>query len=162
MAAPKKGTDTTEEVKNEESNVGEFVSKEEFSKLEESVSTGFNAIMDLLSKTPEQKVQAKAQDKNVEEASSDIYEESNPRYTAKAKEILGDRLERTYISYPKGGGTMFTIVIARQYSNANPEYLEIMKEDRRTINLEREEFRGEEGVEKWAKLILQNLNRPLK
>ena len=141
------------------------VSREEFDSLKKEVSGGFEQIIGLIKKqstaTPEEKVQAVKVEKKVDEAASDVAD-VNPRYEAKAREVLGTRVKRTFVTYPKGGGTLFTIVIKKEFSNSPKEDLERMKEDRRTVNIEREEFRGEDGVEKWAKLILTNLNRTLR
>ena len=145
-------------IEEEENN---FVSKTEFDELKNDMTKSFAQIVELIKQKPEEKEKQIAEDKKIDEANTNIGEINN-RYDKKAREILGDRVERTYVEYPKGGGTLFTIVIKKEFSNAGQEYLERMKEDRRTINIEREEYRGEDGVEKWAKLILQNLNRVLK
>ena len=137
------------------------VSREEFDGLKKEVSSGFEQIIGLIKQKPEEKVKQEKEDKKVDEAASDVGD-MNPRYHAKVVEVLGERVERTFLTYPKGGGTLFTIVIKKEFSNSPKDYLERMKEDRRTVNIEREEFRGEEGVEKWAKLVLQNLNRTLR
>lgn len=137
------------------------VSKEEFDGFKKEIDGNFNKLFDMMKAKPEEKAKAEVQAKKVSEASPDI-QDVNPRYEAKAKEILGEKLERTYVTYPKGGGTLFTVVIKREFSNSPKDYLERYKEDKRTVNIEREEFRGEDGVEKWAKLILQNLNRTLR
>lgn len=142
-----------------------FVSKEEFDGLKGEMNKSFSQIIDLIQQKPKvvevESIKKAEEVKKISEASSDITD-FNPRYDAKAKEVLGDRIERTYVTYPKGGGTMFTIVITKEASNSPKDYLDLYKEDRRTMNLEREEFRGEDGVEKWAKLILQNLNKTLR
>ena len=57
---------------------------------------------------------------------------------------------------PKGGGTLFTVVIKPEFSNAAPEYLERYKADRRTKEIGSE---GLSGVETWCKLIRANLKR---
>lgn len=144
-----------EEVKSE------FVSKEEFDTLKEDMNKSFGQIISLIKQKPEEKVKQEVEDKKVSEADSDM-SDVNPRYNEKAKEILGEKLDRTFVKYPKGGGTLFTVVIKKEFSNAPKDYLERMKEDFRTVNIEREEFRGEDGVEKWCKLILQNLNKTLR
>lgn len=150
-----------EEDKKIEEEENNFVSKTEFDELKNDMTKSFAQIVELIKQKPEEKEKQIAEDKKIDEANTNIGEINN-RYDKKAREILGDRVERTYVEYPKGGGTLFTIVIKKEFSNAGQEYLERMKEDRRTINIEREEYRGEDGVEKWAKLILQNLNRVLK
>lgn len=151
--------------KKEENSKEGFVAKAEFNDFKEEMNTNFKQIIDLMqSKVKVEDVGAvkKVEEaKKIVEANPDIAD-INPRYDAKAKEVLGERLDRTYVTYPKGGGTLFTVVINRKFSNSPKDYLERMKEDRRTVNIEREEFRGEDGVEKWAKLILQNLNRTLR
>lgn len=144
------------------------VSREEFDSLKKEVSDGFGSIVNILKEqkkqavaTPEEKAKQIVEEKKIDEASANIAD-VNPRYDAKAREVLGERVQRTFVTYPKGGGSLFTIVIKPEFSNAPKDYIERMKEDQRTVNLEREEYRGEEGVEKWAKLILQNLNRTLR
>lgn len=137
-----------------------FVSQEEFNTLKTEMNGNFSQIIDLIKAKPSTPAQI-VEEKKVNDASADIGD-VNPRYELKAREVLGDKVERTFVTYPKGGGTLFTIVIKKEFSNSPKDYLERMKEDRRTVNLEREEFRGEEGVEKWAKLIQQNLNRTLR
>lgn len=144
------------------------VSREEFEGLKKEVTGGFEQIIGLMKKqeaqvkaTPEEKAKIAAVEKKIDEAAADVGD-MNPRYHQKVVDILGEKVERTFLTYPKGGGTLFTIVIGKEFSNAPKDYLERMKEDRRTVNIEREEFRGEDGVEKWAKLVLQNLNRALR
>lgn len=147
----KEAVEVQEEVKD-------FVSKEEFDGLKSDMTKSFAQIIELIKQKPEEKAKQEVQDKKVDEASTDVSGQ-NPRYEAKVREILGDKVERTYLTYPKGGGTLFTIVIKNEYSNAPKDYLQMYKVDNRTVNLEREEFRGEDGVERYAKLVLANLNR---
>ncbi len=146
----------------------EIVSREEFDSLKKEVSGGFEQIVNLIKSqgkeikaTPEEKAKAAVVEKKVDEASADVGD-MNPRYHTKVVEVLGEKVERTFLTYPKGGGTLFTIVIKKEFSNAPKDYMERMKEDRRTVNIERDEFRGEDGVEKWAKLIQANLARTLR
>lgn len=144
-----------EETKKE---VKKAVSREEFDGLKEDMNKSFAQIVELIKQKPEEKVKQAAEDKKIDTANTNV-SEINLRYDAKAREILGEKLERTYLEYPPGGGSLFTIVIKKEFSNAGKDYLERMREDRRTMNIEREDYRGEDGVEKWAKLILANLNR---
>lgn len=83
--------------------------------------------------------------------------EVHPVHDKTAREILGELLDRTYMSYPKGGGTLFTVVIKKDFSNAPDLYLKTMKEDHRTCNLESDRYRGEDGAKRWCLLIKQNL-----
>lgn len=80
----------------------------------------------------------------------------NPAWVEKANEILGDALDHCEVFYPKHGGTLFTCVIKKEFSNANADYLERYKSDRRTKEIGNE---GIEGVEQYCKLIAQNLKR---
>ena len=139
----------------------DFVSKKEFDTLKEDMNKSFSQIVELIKQKPEEKAKQVVQDKKVDEASSNV-SENNPRYDAKARQILGDKVERTFIEYPKGGGIMFTVSIKEEASNAGDDHWKFYKHDYRSVNLEREEFRGEEGVDKWCKLILANLTRPAK
>lgn len=158
---------TTEETlkKNSTKKEKDFVSKEEFNSLKDNMNKSFEQIISLIKDKPSGiKIEAtkkNEEDKKINEANSDV-SDFNPRYDSKAREVLGEKIERTFLTYPKGGGTFFTIVIKKEFSNSPKDYLERMKEDRRTVNIEREEYRGEDGVEKWAKLILTNLNRTLR
>lgn len=134
------------------------VSRKEFEGLKDDMQKSFAQIVELIKQKPEDKAKQAVEDKKIDEASS-VTSQFNPAYDAKVKEILGEKVERTFITYPKGGGTLFTVVIKKEFSNSPKDYLELYKQDHRTVNIEREEFRGEDGVEKWAKLILSNLNR---
>lgn len=140
-----------------------FVTKEAFDQKFTSLENSLASIVDILSKpnVPAEVAKQAVETQKVDEASHDTGD-TNPRYDAKAKEILGEKVERTFVKYPKGGGTLFTVVIKKEFSNAPKDYLERMKEDQRTVNIEREEFRGEDGVEAWAKLIKANLGRTLR
>lgn len=157
MVRPK-GTATPQGEQKEE-----FVTKEVFDEKFNSLEGSILKLVDLMQKpaTPAETAKIATETKKVDEASPDLGE-MNPRYDAKVREILGEKVERTFVKYPKGGGTLFTIVVKNEFSNSPKDYLERMKEDHRTVNIEREEFRGEDGVEKWAKLVLQNINRPLR
>lgn len=140
-----------------------FVTKEAFDEKFSSLESSLSKMLDIMSKptAPSEVAKQAVETKKVDEAGSDTGD-MNPRYDAKVKEILGEKVERTFVKYPKGGGTLFTVVIKKEFSNAPKDYLERMKEDQRTVNIEREEFRGEDGVEAWAKLIKQNLGRTLR
>ena len=80
----------------------------------------------------------------------------NPDWELKAREILGDALDYCEVQYLRKGGTIFTVVIKPSHSNAPLEYLERMKQDRRSKEIGQE---GEEGVVQWCKLVAQNLKR---
>lgn len=136
-----------------------FVDKTEFDSFKKEMQDSFKFLTQII----EKKVEAPQTpaEKAVVEAGPTMTD-FNPLYDKRAKDILGDRIERTYMTFPKGGGSLFTIVIKKEFSNAPKDYLERYHEDRRTVNLEREEFRGEDGADKWAKLILQNLNKTLR
>ena len=146
-----------DEVKTDTPEV-ESVSREEFDGLKQDMQKSFAQIIELVKQKPEEKAKQAVEDKKIDKANS-VTSDFNPRYDAKVKEVLGDKVEKTYLTYPEGGGTLFTIVIKKEFSNAPKDYLEMYKIDNRTVNIERDEFRGEDGVERYAKLVLQNLNR---
>lgn len=81
----------------------------------------------------------------------------NPEWEEMVAEIIGDALDHCEVTYLKGGGTLFTIVIKREFSNAPEDYLEMRKVDRRSKEIGSE---GITGVEAYAKLVKQNLSRP--
>jgi hypothetical protein len=74
-----------------------------------------------------------------------------------AREIIGEALDHVEMLQPRGGGTLFTVIIKPEFSNAGKEYLERHKADRRTKEIGSE---GIGGVEAWCKLVKQNLKRP--
>jgi len=80
----------------------------------------------------------------------------NPAWKEKAEEILGEMMDHCEVLYPRGGGAIFTVVVAEKHSNAAIEYLEMNKTDRRSREIGNE---GIEGVENWCKLIKSNLAR---
>lgn len=81
----------------------------------------------------------------------------NPAWVEKAEEILGEYLDHCEVFFPKRGGTIFTVIIKHEKSNAPTEYLERMAVDRRSREIGNE---GIEGVEQWCKLVASNLKRP--
>jgi hypothetical protein len=127
-----------------------FVTKEEFSALNDKIGN----LVEMLSakqsvSTPEEKESLK----EVNEAKPNQSPVS-PVWEEKAFEILGKALDHCEVFYPKEGGTHFTVVIKREFSNAPKDYWIRMKTDRRTREVSRE---GLEGVIKWCTLINQNL-----
>ena len=80
----------------------------------------------------------------------------NPAWEEKAIEIIGEAVDHCEIFYPKSGGTIFTVVIKTELSNAPQEYLDRAKSDRRSREIGPE---GIAGVENWCKLIRANLKR---
>jgi hypothetical protein len=124
----------------------------------------FNDVVSILSKlsdkidaigtktaTPVEAAQVKAVDKAAHDQAP-----MNPAWEDKAREIIGEAVDHCEVLYPVSGGTLFTVVIKPEFSNAPKEYLERMHADRRTKDVEKE---GIGGVENWAKLIRQNLRR---
>jgi hypothetical protein len=133
----------------------------------EKLSDNVSQLVELLSKKQEEKTESSKQTETVQpESNKDIRKEGiadwaevHPVHDNTARDILGNLVDRTYMKYPKGGGALFTVVIKREFSNAPKDYLERMKEDHRTANLETERFRGEEGAKRWCLLIKQNLSK---
>lgn len=71
----------------------------------------------------------------------------NPQWEKKVREIIGkspkgdEIVDRCEMMYPKHGGTLFTVVIKKEFSNAPVEYLKAHMEDRRTRKSETAEWR---------------------
>lgn len=173
MARPKKQPETdinsdlvlnTEDNSQEEAEVpNKFVTADEFKNSMEQMMGAIaglaNTVKDLASKPA---VQMSPEEKRINDQINEAgpsFGEVNLRYDEKCKSILGDYVQRTFVTYPKGGGTLFHIEINPNKTNAPADYMDRMKSDIRTVNIEREEFRGEEGVIRWSKLVLQNLTR---
>jgi len=124
----------------------------------------FNDVVGILSKlsdkidaigtktaTPVEAAQVKAVDKAAHDQAP-----MNPAWEDKAREIIGEAVDHCEVLYPVSGGTLFTVVIKPEFSNAPKEYLERMHADRRTKDVEKD---GIGGVEVWSKLIKANLRR---
>jgi len=136
----------------------------------EKLSNNVSQLVEILSKKQKEKEchcddgtcdahKKKEDNKDVRKEGIADWAEVHPVHDNTARDILGNLVDRTYMKYPKGGGALFTVVIKREFSNAPKDYLERMKEDHRTANLETERFRGEEGAKRWCLLIKQNLSK---
>ena len=132
------------------------VSRAEFSELAGNVS----ALVELMTKQAEAKADVVAQDpiraREIEKASPNKYSE-NTEWEELARDIIGEAVDHTEVQYVKGGGTLFTVVIKSDKSNATAEYLERHHTDRRSREIGSE---GEAGVRVWCNLIRDNLKRP--
>lgn len=129
--------------------------------------TAVNRILDLLeSKAPAAPVASPVEPEDIanvtvsqsNKAAPDKIQ-SNPEWEAIAKEILGAALDHTEVQYEKSGGIKFTVVVAKDFSNAPSQYLELTKQDRRTKEVSHE---GAQGVEEWCRQIKANLARTTK
>lgn len=137
-----------------------FVTEEKFNELKSSVDTLVDLMtrqaekVDAIPLTPE----ALAQDKEVAKAGPKPFiTPVNPEWEAIARDVIGaEKVERCELEYARGGGTLFTVVIKKDFSNAPDDYLNRHKEDRRSKEIGQE---GIGGVENWCKLIAQNLKR---
>jgi len=141
-------------------NETQFVTVEQFSKLEDAMVSIAKSVNDLANKpaatvTPAT-VAALAEEKKVADVGAK-YIPVNPEWQAKAEEILGKMLDHCEMIYPRSGGIIFTVVIKPEFSNAPKDYLKFYKADRRSKEIGSE---GIDGVEQWCKLIKQNLARP--
>jgi hypothetical protein len=123
----------------------------------EKLSGNVEKLAELLSKKEEKPVNTPKETVDNSITGSSNYAEVHPVHDKNAREILGDAMERTYMTFPKGGGTLFTVVIKKEFSNAPKDYLARMHEDHRTCNLEVDRFKGEDGAKRWCLLIKQNL-----
>lgn len=84
---------------------------------------------------------------------------NNPEWEEIAREILGPALDHTEVEHERSGGIKFTVVIKLDYSNADKNYLELNKVDRRSKEISQE---GLAGVEDWCRQIKANLTRTQK
>lgn len=151
----------------------EFVTKEEFNRLENSIGSLIEVVKASVQKTEEtatavatvakEAADAKAAapitplEKEIIKARPDFVENVNPEWIEHAKEIIGDALDHVEVKTLRTGGLLFTVVIKTEHSNAPENYLKEHKSDRRTKEIGSE---GIGGVDAWCKLIKQNLSRP--
>lgn len=134
----------------------EFVKKSDFDKLNNSVNALVDAITSGKLGAPAAKTPLEAkEDAEIKAAGPEEFD-TNREWDKMAKEIIGAPVQRTEVKDLKGGGRLFTIVIKPEYSNANQDYLERYKVDRRSKEIGTE---GEAGVETWCKLVRNNLKR---
>jgi len=107
----------------------EYVTVEEFKKLEKSLGKILDVLEEKMTKK-EDKAETE-QDKKVIAAAPNKYT-SNPEWEGVAAEILGEYLDHTEVEHEKTGGIKFTVVIKKEMSNASEEYLRQHGVDRRT------------------------------
>jgi hypothetical protein len=140
----------------EKENNNQYVSLEQFTQLMGVVTSMNDSINALKNKTVElPPTQAVKEAQAIEKAKQD-QAPINPAWEDMAREIIGEAMDHCEIFYPKSGGTIFTVVIKNEFSNAPKEYIERHKTDRRSREIGGE---GISGVETWCKLIKQNLKR---
>lgn len=134
----------------------EFVTVEQFSSMMDVIGKLAESVDSLKNKTTElPKTKATIEELEIAKAKSD-QAPINPAWEDMAREIIGEALDHCEIYYPKAGGTLFTVVIKTELSNAPKEYLERMGTDRRSKEIGAE---GISGVENWCKLVAQNLKK---
>lgn len=136
----------------------EFATVEQFNGLESTMKS----LVDVVTKLAERPVSVVSatpeeikKDKEISSAGPNATP-VNTVFEAKAREILGDQIERCEMLYQKSGGSVFTVVIKKEFSNAPKEYLAMYKEDKRSREIGNE---GVDGIEQFCKLISQNLKR---
>lgn len=95
-------------------------------------------------------------DKEITKAGPDKYLPIPPGWEEKAKEIIGEPLEKCSMSYLENGGVIIEVYIKKEFSNAPKDYLEFYKVDKRSKSIGNE---GLGGAEQFFKLIAQNLAR---
>ena len=134
----------------------EFVTTAQFNKLTDVISKLVDKI-DVLDK----KTATPIETKEAVEVKKAGWDQAplNPVWEDKAREIIGEALDHCEVLYPNGGGTIFTVVIKADMSNAPKSYLEFYKLDRRSREIGNE---GLAGIENFCKLVRQNLRRPNK
>jgi hypothetical protein len=133
-----------------------YVTEEKFNQLTDVLKTLVDTVTELKNKpvanSPEAKELAEVKKAKQDEAPI------NPSWEEDAREIIGEAVDHCEVFYPKGGGTIYTVVIKPEFSNAPKEYLERNKVDRRSREIGAEGF---SGVQAWNKLVRQNLKRSL-
>jgi len=132
----------------------EYATKAELSELTEAVGGLVELLKSGVLTRPAAPVETPL-DKEVAKAGPNM-NPVNPEWEEKAREIIGDALDHVEVEYLRKGGTIFTIVIKLEKSNAAKDYLAVMKQDRRSREIGND---GIEGVENWCKLVAQNLKR---
>ncbi len=133
-----------------------YASKEEVTAIAENV----NKMSELLAKLAEKIVSAPEVKKPEDAAVPDmieVKESVNPHWEKVARETLGDYLDHCEVFFPQNGGTIFTLVIKADKSNAPKDYIERYKQDRRSKEIGNE---GLAGVKGWCTLVKQNLIKP--
>ena len=133
-----------------------YVTSEEFASLVDVIGKLSDSVTALNNKTTE--LPKTALTKQEEEIAKAKHDQApiNPAWEDMAREILGEVMDHCEIYYPKAGGTLFTVVIKNEFSNAPKEYLERNRTDRRSKEIGNE---GISGVESWCRLIKSNLKR---
>ena len=146
-ATPKK------EAKKTKPETPEFVTVAQFNQLTDVIGK----LVDKVDEISKKEIHGEPTKEQTEVAKAKYNEAPmNPAWEEKAREIIGEPMDRCEVFYPKAGGQIFTVVIKSEFSNAPKEYMERMKEDRRSREIGNE---GIAGVETWCKLIKANLKR---
>lgn len=131
----------------------EFVTVDQFNDLAGLISKLNDKIDTLQTKT--QTPQESKEDEQIRKAKHDATPMPES-WEETAREIIGEAVDHCEMLQPRSGGTLFTIVIKPEFSNAPKDYLERMKLDRRTKEIGSE---GIAGVELFCKLVRANLKR---
>lgn len=147
-----------EEPQEKQKEKAKYATVEELKSLTSSIESLVNIVENLAGKinTPTATPETIEKEKEIRKAGPDKTP-VNPEWEEKAREIIGEALERCEVRYIKSGGLLFTAVIKEEFSNAPKDYLKMYKEDRRSKEVGAE---GLEGVVNWCKLIKQNLGKP--
>lgn len=132
----------------------EFVSVVEFNKLTSVLETLVSTVTELKNR-PVPTVAETKEEVEIKKAKPD-HAPIPESWEESAREILGEMLDHVELLQPRGGGTLFTVVIKPEFSNAPKEYLERHKLDRRTKEIGNE---GISGVEAWCKLVRSNIKK---
>lgn len=109
-----------------------------------------------LPNAPAASVAAVAEKEAVAKAGPDRFS-VNDEWEEDARNVLGDALAHTEVVYERNGGIKYTVVVARKFSNAPQQYLDMVGTDRRTKEVGSGGFGA---VQEWNKLVKQNLSRP--
>lgn len=136
--------------KEKPAKVEKAVSRKEFEGLQETVNSGFAAIMEKLSSPT---AQVAATPAKPEEGGIQTPSLVPPAWRALTDEILGPDFE-IELELPENGGQKFSIFVPMEKSNATPDYKKVYKRDKRTRELGNT---GIKGVKDWCIKVRRNL-----
>jgi hypothetical protein len=132
----------------------QFVTLEQFDKLTDVLKSISDTVIELktrpVAQVPETKVEQEVTKAGPNKSMTNVEWEED------ARTKIGEALDHCEVETPKNGGMIYTIVIKTEFSNANKEYLERNKTDRRSCEVSTGGF---PAVQNWNKLVALNLKR---
>lgn len=133
----------------------QFVTVEQFNKLESSVADGFKAITDALLRREEKPAADKSSEASAEKDARPEVGHVPPAWREIVNEVLGPDFGINVVYPDKGSGFLFKVIVPPSKSNAPKDYLEFYKADVRTRAIGYGE--GVDGVRRHCEKIKKNL-----